>query len=303
MEEPSAVRIHEDIKLTGKFSWSDELRTWEWVIYIFSSIILIVGALAAKLGEMPELRFYFSDLTYFGPLTTSSVSYPLLLLVGALLSLVFLVVCEWAFSWKESSAENPFDWRVGLCAGLRLSLADLSAQFVVHGFNDFANILYGRYRPDFGYRCFGGVSPATNYSTSYMIGDEDCTYDNGLRDGRQSFPSGHTSSAMEISFFVTLYLFWRAFSIRERWLSSTVICASILPFIIPIFIGATRFVENRHHISDIIGGMLIALIFTPMIFIPTVVFMGRDVDAKVGRKITVPNSPSSARGGGSFHFF
>lgn len=79
--------------------------------------------------------------------------------------------------------------------------------------------------------------------------------------GLTSFPSGHTSSSFLFYLFIAYYLkkfFLNQFDKKNFYFNIFVITTFWLPF----FVGYTRYLDNKHHIHDIIGGALVgALVF------------------------------------------
>ncbi|KAG8345337.1 putative PAP2 superfamily [Trypanosoma vivax] len=79
------------------------------------------------------------------------------------------------------------------------------------------------------------------------------------REGRLSFPSGHSSAAFSAMTPLTVYLLglFRAFGGLCIWR----VAVSLLPMCLAIVIAASRTRDNRHHFSDVIGGSLIGAVF------------------------------------------
>ncbi|GAA5873941.1 hypothetical protein JCM1840_000238 [Sporobolomyces johnsonii] len=115
----------------------------------------------------------------------------------------------------------------------------------------------GRLRPDFFARCaWDDVAKA-------------CTGPLALvKDGRRSFPSGHSSTAWQGLFFLSLYLAGKtgAFAFAARFPRSGVLQSRLLRFtlaIAPLFLAGwiciTRLEDHYHHPSDVAVGSVIGL--------------------------------------------
>jgi hypothetical protein len=105
-----------------------------------------------------------------------------------------------------------------------------------------------------------------------------------LHDGRLSFPSGHSSCSMGIGLFAALYMLWilhwreegalqkallrPASSIGGRIIKDVASLAVLLVLLFQIAwpwgVALSRFMDNRHNPSDVIGGLLLAISFIPV---------------------------------------
>jgi len=120
----------------------------------------------------------------------------------------------------------------------------------------------GRLRPDFLDRC------------KFDIVLQECTGSAGdVRDGRKSFPSGHSSVAFVGAGFAFLYLvgktgcFARG-TVRGGFLSSraarAVLC--LAPLLLSSWVAVTRLEDYRHHKEDVVVGALIGFAFSAMAY-------------------------------------
>ena len=110
-----------------------------------------------------------------------------------------------------------------------------------------------------------------------------------VKQGRMSFPSGHASNSMSLAWFNSLYiiwaLYWREGATYARHVFATptflrrvvseffyavIYGFTLLVLCVSWFIGLTRFWDDLHFISDIMGGFLCALIFTTPAFLAAV---------------------------------
>ena len=124
--------------------------------------------------------------------------------------------------------------------------------------NILANILklqVGRPRPDFydslGINANSETPPPEGMSTKKYI---ECF---------KSFPSGHTGSASSGCLFFILFL-QKAIINDQFWIYFLKMC----PILYNFYIAAMRITEHRHHIEDVLAGLIIGFLF------PLVFFMG-----------------------------
>ncbi|KEG15093.1 phosphatidic acid phosphatase [Trypanosoma grayi] len=111
---------------------------------------------------------------------------------------------------------------------------------------DTTKLYAGRLRPDFLARL-----EREGY-TSSSVGVDWCDV---AREGRLSFPSGH--SGLSFAAFVPLIMYFmgvlKAFRGGSLW--RTVV--SFIPLILPITVAVSRTRDNRHNFSDIVAGSII----------------------------------------------
>eukprot|EP00878_Enallax_costatus_P011679 GHUV01012193.1.p1 GENE.GHUV01012193.1~~GHUV01012193.1.p1 ORF type:complete len:226 (+),score=58.99 GHUV01012193.1:1791-2468(+) len=145
------------------------------------------------------------------------------------------------------------------------------------------------FRPDFLDRC----QPQVVNGITYQYGqfpNVQCSDVNGqyLPDGHMSFPSGHSSCSMTFGLFSALYLLWCVFlrdngahcarllqpanaswvaKLKGDFISICVILLMLFDIAWPWGIAASRFRDNRHNISDVVGGLLLAACFVPVFIV------------------------------------
>ncbi|TPX32282.1 hypothetical protein SmJEL517_g04571 [Synchytrium microbalum] len=110
----------------------------------------------------------------------------------------------------------------------------------------------GRFRPDFLDRC--------DMDLIAMV----CTGDPKIvRDGRESFPSGHSSSSFVGMGWVSLYLAGKlsAWCLDEKpndgRVLSMILC--VCPLMWAAYVAISRTEENKHHPTDVLAGSLLGL--------------------------------------------
>lgn len=105
-----------------------------------------------------------------------------------------------------------------------------------------------------------------------------------IKDGHMSFPSGHSSCSMAFSLFSALYLLWCIHWRENGALHNALLCPAssvvgrigkdLLNFAVlllvlfdltwPWGVAVSRFRDNRHNISDVLGGLFLASCFVPV---------------------------------------
>ncbi|KAL6767978.1 hypothetical protein ACKKBF_B37335 [Auxenochlorella protothecoides x Auxenochlorella symbiontica] len=137
-------------------------------------------------------------------------------------------------------------------------------------------LVVGRTRPDFLARC----NPIIPGNITITIGGDPnalwpCQrpYDDVLKDGFQSFPSGHTSTAFNLTVYTSAYLIWCwhmrlswtpvHLSMKQQFLLDLRNVAAKLWMLVLLGvawgIAISRIIDNQHHPSDVIGGALIGI--------------------------------------------
>jgi membrane-associated phospholipid phosphatase len=102
----------------------------------------------------------------------------------------------------------------------------------------------GRLRPDFLERC-------------QPLPDGTCRGDpEDIREGRRSFPSGHTSLSFAGGTFLALYLWGKLRPFRSGGALWKILLI-LAPVAAAAAVGATRVTDHRHHWEDVLGGALI----------------------------------------------
>lgn len=123
-------------------------------------------------------------------------------------------------------------------------------------FTQFTKNLTGRFRPSFYDMCKWNRDVVWDGVTNL------CTDAAGEKQGRMSFPSGHTSFAWSTMLVLTLYLLGRSRLNREspggkKTLLMFLCCA---PIVLAAWVAMTRCIDNWHHYSDIVAAAIIGAV-------------------------------------------
>lgn len=182
------------------------------------------------------------------------------------------------------------DGRVATAAALlRFFMACFAALTVVGFFTELFKQICGRLRPDFLDRCkpalpFNEALKAMNQNDEWggsinpLCQNKD---ERVLRDGRVSFPSGHSSTAYVVGWFGCFYLLWGV-SVRadmqmhkklykpgngfwkrlaKEGINTLLLALMLFQLAYPWGVGVSRFRDNRHNASDIIAGFMLGITF------------------------------------------
>ncbi|KAF2948304.1 hypothetical protein DAI22_01g027200 [Oryza sativa Japonica Group] len=121
----------------------------------------------------------------------------------------------------------------------------------------------GRPRPDFFWRCF----PDGKQLYDQVTGDVICHGEKSfLKDGRKSFPSGHTSWSFAGLGFLSLYLSGKI-KVFDRQGHVAKLCIMILPLLIASLVGISRIDDYRHHWEDVFAGGLLGFIMAMLCYL------------------------------------
>lgn len=174
-----------------------------------------------------------------------TVSTPLLLTMAVGIPSAFIVT-------HYLSTRQYIDLRQGL---LGLFLAASLTGVVT----DLIKLSVGRPRPDFFYRCF-----LDGKTTS----DLQCTGPPDLvKEGRKSFPSGHSAWMFACFGYLSLYLLGKLQCFRpsghgEGWR----LCLALSPLMASTLIALSRFQDFRHHWDDILVGSLLGFLIAVLCY-------------------------------------
>ena len=183
--------------------------------------------------------------------------------------------------------------RLSLCKGRSLALPPWILRtlfhirwFAIGGFltvvlTDIVKVAVGRLRPHFFSVCqpdFAALNCTDQFGHQLYITDYDCLgrddiseYDRVLHDSHLSFPSGHSSASTYSFVFLLLYLA----SVRTFYHRSGLkLFLMLLSLSLGVLTSLSRISDNRHHPTDVLGGMAIGAAVAVVIVFYFLSFLG-----------------------------
>ncbi|CAF0971743.1 unnamed protein product [Adineta ricciae] len=242
-----------------------------------SLLLMLSTWLIFKYIVRPVRRpFLCSDLNLYHPKPPHNVFPTWLLFVCAVIvPVVFILLSEsvrWFYLTRRKSVRAVYRLR------FRSNIYNVSQLignlYIVIGIFAFANAInsfltnvgkvsYGRQRPHFIPSCFNKTTykdfcaDPTLWIVNYTcIGESSAIFveKDGAFDIRQSFPSGHSSTAFCGLIFLALYVH-RAW--KNRNLGFIRYFVETCCFALAAYIGITRITDNRHHPTDVLAGAIL----------------------------------------------
>lgn len=235
------------------------------IIDIVCCIIFGIPLLVLEFGNIsPFRRGYFCDddsirLNYKDSTVPSGVLYA----IGTALPVIAFLSVEGIRNRRgqlpPTTELNFFGYTVN-----RLAWAYYNAIFYF-GFGclcsqlvtDIGKYCVGRLRPNFLDACKSSHTCLPSEEHLYIV-DYTC-YGNPdkVKDGRLSFPSGHSSFAFYTMVYLCLYL-----QFRFRWRRSPLLrpFMQLIAILIAYYTALSRISDHKHHWSDVLGGGLLGTI-------------------------------------------
>lgn len=236
------------MKATSEFGSAMRQRWADWLL-VGLMAVLFVGV---EYSVEPYVRYIpqveIEELNY--PLKDDTVPAWVIPLGGLLLPL--LVFTAYRVLWK-CEAREFHDLILGSLMNVMLTACVTST----------LKEMVGRPRPDYFRRCFpDGVMEFNDsgYPLCHPVSESI------LREGRKSFPSGHSSWSMCTLSFLSFFLMGKlqVFSGTQMFWKYVV---SLLPFFVAVGVGVTRVNDYWHHWTDVAAGALIGLAISFSIYI------------------------------------
>jgi membrane-associated phospholipid phosphatase len=177
--------------------------------------------------------------------------------------------------------------------GLLIGMTMLEVFFVTATLTTMCKYFVAEPRPDFKTRCLGSPDAIPTYDAS---GNVICTGSiSVIREGRDSFPSGHASTALCFGVFGTLYLLWFVYlrKIHLPWrsdvgcmttfwyqVSHALFCACLCPLFIALAICSSRIRDHRHSPADVTAGAFLGSLVAAMYFFVRIVHESPEHDCE-----------------------
>lgn len=229
------------------------------------TIWIIVGAPVLYLykASVPYRRgFFCNDDSLRYPYKENTISDDLLLLIGFSLPLVVFLLNELERFRVTRNSDNIYKYIVVFvkisCA---YAFGFTMIELVIQG----AKPAIGRLRPHFFDVCkpdFSQINCDKGYITDYNCTD---THYSGSvhRQSRLSFPSGHAGFAMYSAVFTSLYMEKQV----TLQCSAVAKCFTQIAMVsLALMCAVTRLYDNKHHVTDIVAGMLLGVVMGVYMF-------------------------------------
>ncbi|KAG5682798.1 hypothetical protein PVAND_012126 [Polypedilum vanderplanki] len=187
-----------------------------------------------------------------------------IVIIFGLTPILFMWIAEFIFIEvdTEESESNGIGFRV------KKSWRQMLVWFKSYGVNlvfmllvmDVTKVLVGEHRPHFIESC--RPDTAVNCTIGEFITDFVCTNKTikpyALRDSSRSFPSGHASISTYTSLFMIWYLQCRLPKLKSMFLVPFV---QVLLALWVSLCSVSRVTDHRHHWTDVIGGIILGVVF------------------------------------------
>lgn len=261
------------------------LSQQDWALWILV-VVCIAGIGVMEFMDPVQRPVFIYDATIAYENKPNTIDDFLAPLIPAIVFIGSLVLVECYLFRKTKTATAA--------AVLRFFFSCFAALTVVGFLTELFKLICGRLRPDFLDRCKPAIAPGDVMRTFDLMAAEKewghaigvtCTGKDPrfLRDGRVSFPSGHSSTSYVVGWFGCFYLIWgtciraghqmnkRLYRphdsalrrLGKEAISSLLLVLMLFQLAYPWGVGVSRFRDNRHNASDIIAGMMLGLTFAP----------------------------------------
>ena len=223
--------------------WYRRFRAFEWLV------TLVVFATAGAVGVFatPYCReFRWDDASIAHPMKPNT--FP----VWSLIPISALPVAIYAGVAKAAPLCGPAYWADEAVA---LALMQFQSVALSQLVTQPTKIYAGRLRPDFLARLTAAGYGRVNASATADY----CTVrDRDVRQGRCSFPSGHSSTSFAAMVPLAAYLLFRFAQPRHGQLLPFL--AAMSPIALAVVVATSRTRDEWHHFGDIVAGSVIGLV-------------------------------------------
>lgn len=216
------------------------LGNWLIVILFFVTALII-----DKFVPSVNRRFSLQDITIIYPFVVKETVSNVLLWIIALVVPASILVLLWL---KHRNVYHLHNSLLGLLFATGISTL----------ITQIAKTLTGRLRPDFLERC----QPGIDYKLTMKLVDISVcsqTNFNILKDGTESFFSGHTSLSFAGLGFLSLCLAYN-FGLWRHPFRAYKTLLFLAPLLIAFFIALSRVSDYRHHWEDVLVGLITGLL-------------------------------------------
>ncbi|CAF3057085.1 unnamed protein product [Rotaria sp. Silwood2] len=268
------------VPVRSRQSISQEISLLKLIFDGVSLVLVLTTWLILKYFVKPVRRpFLCSDLDLYHPKPAKTVIPTWLLVVCAVIvPLIIILLSEgvcWYYLFRKKAASVLYKihifsnvYNIPQWAG---NLYIIIGVFLfAHGANSFltniGKVSVGRLRPHFIPSCFeiytykDFCTDANQWIVNYTCIGESSTVvkeKDGAYDIRQSFPSGHASTAFCGLIFLALYIH-KVWNYRNIGLFPYLL--EMGSFALASYIGITRITDNRHHATDVLSGAILGTV-------------------------------------------
>jgi diacylglycerol diphosphate phosphatase/phosphatidate phosphatase len=258
----TAVDLYDNERASNQYNNSKENRRYFNVLGLFSPNplpnektwfsyhYLIDWILAATIIVTSELIFgtigYLSPYQRFATywyMNDASIAYPDSPSIVPTWALIIFVFCvpTLIFGLAQIKYRSTHDFHHAL---MGIFVTEMLTMMFTNAFKLYA----GRLRPDFLARCKPDI---TGMCTSTNLSD--------VRDGRLSFPSGHSSTSFGAMVFLSCYLFGKFKIFTHNGGQLWKVLIAISPIFVSGFIAISRTRDYHHNFDDILAGTVLGV--------------------------------------------
>eukprot|EP00123_Amoebidium_parasiticum_P007741 comp18332_c0_seq1/m.19418 comp18332_c0_seq1/g.19418 ORF comp18332_c0_seq1/g.19418 comp18332_c0_seq1/m.19418 type:complete len:344 (-) comp18332_c0_seq1:41-1072(-) len=281
-------------------TYTEAIKKQSWLVLLF---VLIVILLPAGCGDkwflQPRQRFFASwdaTISYPGP---NQDSFNMMLFVVTYIAILLYFVLFEQFLCRHAKQNNGFRFYTFLYYAIDLAVA----MAITVALTVWLKYFVGRLRPDFLSRCDLPETPQDYYIRFAGTDTSKCTNQDSaeLKEGRVSYPSGHTSMAFCQGFYMMFYTMWSLYvrpedprtlaarrergHVAEQGLD---IARGVALFIGPagaLFLAASRLIDYKHHPSDVNAGAMLGIICAAVTFYRGVHLYTRRLDTIYAKRM------------------
>ncbi|XP_058791354.1 putative phosphatidate phosphatase [Phymastichus coffea] len=212
-------------------------------------------------GKPYQRGFFCNDESLMHPFKESTVTSPMLYVIGLFLPICTMIVFEYQHSKRMPERKSLVMFGVNLPAWVPMAYAKIG----IFGFGaavtvlttDIAKYTVGRLRPHFLTKCKPQIDCNLPENMHRYIEDFSCDPTvpaRYLKELRLSFPSGHSSFSAYTMIYLALYL-----QLRMTWRGSKLLrhFLQFLCIMMAWFTAMTRISNYKHHWGDVLAGCLI----------------------------------------------
>ncbi|XP_032669175.1 putative phosphatidate phosphatase isoform X2 [Odontomachus brunneus] len=240
------------------------------VDFLFLAVLGISVLMFFLFGKPYKRGFFCNDESLYHPYHGSTVTSPMLYVVGIFLPVFSMFIGEYLHARRctEQTGKVLFGYSVPLwmCNAYEKIGVFLFGTACTVLLTDIAKYTIGRLRPHFMMVCVPNVNCSSIENQHRYIEDFVCTASNitarKLKEIRLSFPSGHSSFSAYTMIYLAVY-----FQLRIRWEGSKLLkhFLQLICLITAWFTAMSRISDYKHHWSDVLAGSTLGVIMAVLV--------------------------------------